>query len=125
MSLDALLEDPVLELVRLAMLAFLIPMFEVSGCKMPFDKLADRFRIAHEEAASSLIRCEENLVIWTLIVAAPVTGEQDTWVQEVWEEIPSGFANWRDVKDRLMHTMWIEVVHDRLGEVVFDQLQKG
>ena len=121
MHLATILENPVEELVRLALLAFITPVFNVPGRKMPYAKLAKRLLSIYPKASSSLFEQERSLVAWMLIMAGSIVGTQEAWVQEVWSKVASDLERIA-VKDVSSQVMWIDVVHDSVGHIVFKQL---
>lgn len=123
MFLRGELEEPMQELVRLAMLALITTTFVVPGRKMPYNwvgkELPEIFGRVDFRAGEGLRR----QLVWVLVVvAATVVGVAEGWVREAWGEVAAGLS-WEEVRRVLMGVMWIEVAHDGVGEFVFAQLK--
>jgi len=122
-SLGDQLENPVQELVRLTMLAFLTTTFKAPGRTLPFGWVVKQLPDAYANATSSLIEQDQSLHLWLLMTAAfTVSGVQENWVRKAWDKAASGF-DWVDVKSHLMRVVWVETIHDKSGEVAFQQLK--
>lgn len=123
MHLNDLLEDPIQELVRLTTLAFLTTTFKVPGRRIPYGWVVKQLGDTYAKVAGSPFEEDKSLHLWVLMTAAfTVTGAQEDWVREAWRKVDSGLG-WAAVKNHLMRVMWIEMIHDKPGEMVFHELE--
>ncbi|KAF2183292.1 hypothetical protein K469DRAFT_635233 [Zopfia rhizophila CBS 207.26] len=124
MHLGDLLDNPVEKLVRLTMLTFLTTTFKVPGRKIPYGWVVEQLGDAYTKVAGGPFKQDRSLRLWVLVTAAfTVTGAQEDWVREAWGKTDSGL-DWAVVKNHLMRVMWIEIIHDRPGEMAFQQLEE-
>lgn len=122
MSLVDLVTTPVEQLVRLTMLAMLTTTFRIPGRRVPYTWVVEQLR-ENYIAAGNGIRHDKSLLIWVLMtVWITVAGPNETWIQDAWTNTDTTLS-WSDVKADLLRIMWIEVVHDKPGEMVYQQLQ--
>ncbi|KAH7081276.1 hypothetical protein BKA63DRAFT_503502 [Paraphoma chrysanthemicola] len=122
MSLADLVTTPIEQLVRLTMLAMLTTTFHIPGRKVPYTWVVEQLRDNYI-AAGSEVRRDKSLLLWVLMtVLITVAGPNETWIQDAWTHIDTTLT-WTDVKERLLRVMWIELVHDKPGEVVYQQLE--
>ncbi|KAJ4304834.1 hypothetical protein N0V90_000362 [Kalmusia sp. IMI 367209] len=91
MHLHEQLENPVEELVRLTMLAFLTTTFKAPGRKIPYGWVNEQLRDAFSKGIGGIFEQDVSLRLWVLITAAfTVTGTQKTWVRDAWERSSTG-----------------------------------
>ncbi|KAF2261069.1 hypothetical protein CC78DRAFT_444121, partial [Lojkania enalia] len=123
MYLSSQLSNSTAELIRLSLLAFLATTLKVPGRKMPFPWITDQLRKAYTSAAmpGSPLKGDIKLHLWVIFVAAiSVFDTNEPWLLEAWS--PS-WQEWHNIKQQLMRVMWIETIHDKLGERVFEYLR--
>lgn len=57
-----------------------------------------------------------------MTVALTISGAKEDWVVDAWGKTQLGL-DWAKVKNHLMQVMWIEIIHDKSGEIVFQELE--
>lgn len=125
MNLGDLLTSPVERLVRLTMLAFMTTMFKIPGRKIPYNWVAKQLVEIYNQVVESSFELDTTLMLWVLVtVAFTVAGVQDRWIKDAWATTSPG-SDWAGVKDHLMRVMWIEIIHDRPGKLVYQQLEES
>jgi hypothetical protein len=118
-------EDPMREFMRLIMLAFVTTTFRALGNRMPFQWIGAQLAEIVPKLAERRGEEDEEFLLWGLAVAGiSVVSPQQRWFRQAWMEIAPG-REWEAVRRRLMKIMWIEIVHDAAGEVMFDLLQSS
>lgn len=123
MNLRDLLENPIEELIRLTMLAFLTTTLKVPGRKIPYGWVVRQLSDVYAKVAINTLERDTSLRLWVLMTAAfTVTDAQEGWVREAWEK-DSSELDWEAVKNHLIRVMWIEIIHDRPGEMAFWKLE--
>jgi hypothetical protein len=126
LSLSNTLDDSLSECLRLAMLAFLACAFEIpekSGRRYPY--LSQTFRTSCLAILDDARISEmwPNLVIWLLMVGAmSLYGVDEDWLCNKWRAVVPATATWNDTRARLKGLLWIDVLHDKLGEETFQAL---
>lgn len=119
MHLDDLLKNPVEQLVRLTMLAFMTTTFKLPGRKVPYNWVVEQLGNSHKKVLGGSLSRDISLLLWVLVTAAfTLTGTHEQWVRDAWAEADLGL-DWVAVKNHLMRVMWIEIIHDRLGQMVY------
>lgn len=122
MHLETICISPTEKLMRLCMLGLLAASFKLPGRRIPYTWLHNAFEIQYASVMTSFDTLENNLQIWTLLIAAIlVAPERKPWIEEAWATIGCE-TNWRHVQDELMSLIWIEDIHGRNGRVAFEQL---
>jgi hypothetical protein len=123
MHLDGTIENPIQELIRLTMLAFMTTTFKVPGRRIPYRWIVKELGNAYAKSAGGQLELDKSLHLWVLMTAAfTVTGAQVPWIREAWGKTGSGL-DWTIVKTHLLRVMWIEMIHDRPGKKLFQQLE--
>jgi hypothetical protein len=119
-----MLVSPLEKLVRLTILSMLTTTFRIPGRKIPYDWVNEQLR-ENYEAAGSALRQDISLLLWVIVTAAfTVASPHEKWIKEAWASHGAGL-DWATVKNHLMQVMWIEIVHDRPGETVCQQLEES
>jgi hypothetical protein len=117
-----IVETPIEELVRLTMLALMTTTFKTPGRKLPYKWIIGRLGEVYEEAAGWL-QHDLPLHIWVLVtVPFTITGAQPAWIRDAWRQTRVGL-DWQVVKSYLMRVIWIELIHDKPGEAMFQELE--
>ncbi|KAM0722725.1 hypothetical protein Q7P37_002166 [Cladosporium fusiforme] len=117
------LDDPLQEVMRLAMLALMTTTFAVPGRKTPYNRVVAELPELYPKIGNRECGQRRKLLLWALIVfVSTVVSAQEQWLREAWNEVAPGL-NWMGVREILAEVMWIEVAHDGIGEMAFDQLQ--
>lgn len=126
LQLQDTLTEPLDELLRLALLAFLasitlhFPETKTGGIQYPY--LARRFRECYCRSAADLDF--ENLTLWLLtMIAMAVHGVNDPWLRQCWRVEVSSDLSWTRARLRLEEIMWIRAIHDRAGRYAFEVMQ--
>jgi hypothetical protein len=123
--LGKFLQDPLERLIHLTMLAFMTTTFKIPGRKVRYKWLLQQLQDTYKEVGSSLYSLDESVVLWVLVTTAfTVAGAQTRWIQEAWEGTYVE-PNWTTVKNHLMRVIWIEIMHDQAGELVYHQLEES
>jgi hypothetical protein len=122
--LGDMLYTPVEHLVRLTMLAMLTTTFKTPGRALPYGWVIEQLRDVYEKVDSGPSRLDTTLRLWVLITLPfTITGTQRQWIQESWRETPIGLT-WTEVKAHLLRVMWIQLIHDKPGKAVFEELEE-
>ena len=125
LKLQGRLDNVVAETFRLAMLAILATTFQVPGNKLEFPYLAQKFRACIIDTQTSAID-SQNVMLWFLVVGAISTFDlTETWLRERWKiEVPSPMT-WDEARRRLKTVVWIDAIHDKTGQEVFENLTQN
>jgi hypothetical protein len=122
--LREVVQTPIEELVRLTMLAIMTTTFKTPGRKIPYGWVVRHLGDVYKQVASGPFKYDMTLRLWVLVtVTFTITGVQPAWVQEAWRETELGL-DWMEVKSHLLRVMWIELIHDKPGEIVFNKLEE-
>ncbi|KAH7112093.1 hypothetical protein B0J11DRAFT_598032 [Dendryphion nanum] len=109
MHLGRLVDNPVEELVP--------------GRKIPYAWVIRQLGDAYSQASNGPLKEDKSLMWWVLIsVAFTITGSQEYWVKEAWKRTEAGLE-WTTVKSHLIRIMWIELIHDDPGKLIFERLE--
>ena len=119
-------KDGFLETLRLGILAFSTTVFlQTQGIKARFNNLSRQLQVS----ISRLEIFDDSLDeawLWILFVTAvsTVTNEDDYWLMPLLKAalLKTGKVTWEEVQDMLKSFMWIDVLHDKDGKRVFDQV---
>ena len=105
------------------MLSLLTTMVKVPGRKLPYLWINEQLGDAYAKTAGGLCKVDTSLRLWVLVtVALTITGAKEDWVVDAWGKTELGL-DWAKVKNHLMQVMWIEIIHDKPGEIVFQELE--
>jgi hypothetical protein len=122
MHLEHSLPQPIEQLVRLSLLALLTTTFKVPGRKIPYFWLAQRLETAFAEVCSGPVAVDPVLQQWVVVVAAiSICESADGWPRGAWETSATE-RNWNAMKTSLLGVVWIECIHDQLGEGIFQKM---
>jgi hypothetical protein len=117
-------QTPIEELVRLTMMAFLTTTFKTPGRKIPYDWVITRLGDVYKQVAGGPFQYDMTLRLWVLVtITFTIIGAQPAWVREAWRETEFGL-DWMEVKSHLLRVMWIELIHDKPGEIMFHKLEE-
>jgi hypothetical protein len=105
------------------MLAFLATTFKVPGRRIPYGWVVEQLGRTYVKVTPSIVEQDRSLGLWVLMIAAFTVTNSHDWVRGAWEMASSG-ADWVAVKKHLMQVMWIESIHDKLGQMVFKELKR-
>lgn len=132
-SLQVLSEDPDSECLRLGMLSFLgMSTFRVP-CNLgarklrAYPHLTNNFRKALQAVEPSTLGMS-TLVLWLLMIGAMSVFEveDEEWLVEKWKNvimtIPGVQLSWEDARRHLRDILWLDAIHDYLGQVVYKRL---
>lgn len=122
MQLQGTLDDILAECFRLALLAFVVTMFQLPYKRMPYPYLADRLRECCRAIASDTPQMQD-LMLWLLIIGTISVFEVDDepWMSERWrEDLPD--VTWPEARRRLKDILWMDALHDRIGKTAFEAL---
>jgi hypothetical protein len=118
-----MVQSPIEELVRLTMLALLTTTFKTPGRKIPYGWVIKRLDDVYRKVADDWTNYDVTLRLWVLMsITFTITGSRVAWVKEAWRETRSEFV-WENMKSHLIRVMWIEIIHDKPGEAVFNELE--
>jgi hypothetical protein len=121
--LGDLLETPLEQIVRLTMLAMMTTTFKTPGRALPYGWVIGQLQDVYKKAISGPFRFDTSLRLWVLITLTfTITGTQRRWIKEAWRETELGLT-WEVVKTHLLRVMWIEIIHDKPGKSVFEELE--
>ncbi|KAF1998496.1 hypothetical protein P154DRAFT_621637 [Amniculicola lignicola CBS 123094] len=123
--IERTLKHHVDELVCLGMLCILTTSFKIPKRKIPYTYLQDRIRVAFEHPETSpLIRLNPSAVFWVVMMGlVSVVDLDEGWVREAWGLFKvQKDAGWATARRGLMEMVWIECLHDRLGEKAYTRL---
>jgi hypothetical protein len=122
MHLEHSLHQPVEQLVRLSLLALLTTTFKVPGRKIPYFWLAQRLETTFAEVCSGLAVVDPVLQQWIVVVAAiSICESVYGWPRGVWGNRAME-KDWGAMKTSLLGVVWIECIHDKLGEEICQKL---
>lgn len=121
------LASPVENLVHVALLAMLTATSKPPGKKSPYKWANERLQARWGDAFGGVSGDDITLKVWVLLVAAiSVCGTGPAWIRKAWAETRGGRGwGWEGVRARCRRVMWISVIHDRLGAVAFEALEKA
>ncbi|KAL4940089.1 hypothetical protein BDV06DRAFT_224441 [Aspergillus oleicola] len=127
LGLQECLNDELSECLRLAMLALLITTFQFPGTRARYPYLADCLRRACCGMGSGVGGCEiRDIMGWVLIVGAMSVWDVHTereWMGKMWEAHVDRME-WKDMRDKMKHIMWVDVLQDDIGHIAFQQLNR-
>jgi hypothetical protein len=122
--LGDLLESPIEQLVRLTMLAMMTTTFKTPGRALPYGWVIDQLRDLFKIVTGGPFAQDTSLRLWVLITLTfTITGTQRDWIKDAWRETGIGLS-WEVVKTHLLRIMWIELIHDKPGQLVFQELEE-
>jgi hypothetical protein len=125
MHLGDLLKNPVEQLVRLTILAFMTTTFKLPGREIPYNWVVEQLSNNYKKVVGGSVRRDISLLLWVLVTAAfTLTGAQEKWVRDAWAKVDPRL-DWAAVKNHLMRVMWIEIIHDGPGKMAYQQLEES
>jgi hypothetical protein len=124
MQLQGTLDNLLSECLRLALLAFLTTTFQMPGRMIRYPDLANRFRDCCRAVEVGDTKPQmHDLMLWLLMVGAISVFETDDerWMHKRWcADAPD--MSWPDARERLRKIMWMDAIHETVGEHAFEAL---
>ena len=119
LRLQGRLDGDFAECLRLSLLAFLASTFQISTADAHYPYLAGRYR----ESCTSLekhTQISQGLTTWFLMIGAISAFDlEEEWLLDRWRaEVPST-TTWNEMREVLKGIMWIDAVHDVVGQELF------
>ncbi|KAH8896550.1 hypothetical protein GQ53DRAFT_838128 [Thozetella sp. PMI_491] len=124
-ELDGNLNDTLAECLRLVLLALLTTTFTIPGSETRYPFLARRLTECIDLVnVSSPENQNQQLMMWVLIIhAISLTGIDNAWMTQKWRSYVSRDLTWTEARERLKEILWVDFIHDKLGEYAFEMLQ--
>ncbi|KAJ8116070.1 hypothetical protein OPT61_g2426 [Boeremia exigua] len=123
MCLADIVTSPIEQLVLLIMLAILTSTFRIPGRRVPYDWVMEQIRLSYTNIGDELEQ-DKSLALWSLfIVSLTVARPHDSWIRNALLIATEGLE-WADVEKHLSRLIWIKIVHNKPGEIMFNQLRK-
>ncbi|KAB5578293.1 hypothetical protein GE09DRAFT_545805 [Coniochaeta sp. 2T2.1] len=131
LSLDHVFPPATLpECLRLAMLVFLTTTFEIPDRGKRYPYLAARFRASAcamlelYEPRAVWEDVRDDFVLWLLVIGGvSLYGVEEEWVRNRWRKLVPEGEMWYTTRMRLKQFLWIDALHDKLGEEMHDALR--
>ena len=125
LMLQGTLTDILDECIRLGSLAFLISTFQLPRGEDKYHYLSNRFR----ECCCALDPSGQKTKDWSLwlllIGAISLYGVDASWLRKRWRNSVPANMTWSEARRRLKGMVWIDSIHDELGEYAFRVLNRG
>lgn len=123
LHLPSMSHDCTADCLRLGMLAYLTTAFRVlGGTRRPYRHLAAQFK-TQIQALQSKTAFEADILCWTVMVGVIcLLDTKPPWLIAIWRVVIKQCPTWTELRDRLHNVMWIGIIHDKPGEIAFDEL---
>jgi hypothetical protein len=119
--LQGQLAEPLEECLRLAMLATLTTFFQVVGSRIAYKHATDRLR---EQCLAVEITTPRvgDVMFWILMMGGMAFFDwEEPWLVERLHRTTSSL-HWNDARRHLRRFIWIDIVHDRQAQPLFDRV---
>ncbi|OIW26042.1 hypothetical protein CONLIGDRAFT_516779 [Coniochaeta ligniaria NRRL 30616] len=128
LSLESPPDNTLSECLRLSMLVYLTTTFEIpESAGQRYPHLSDRFR----ESCCAILSggptsgVWNDFAMWLLVIGGvSLYGTDETWLREHWRRVAPAGETWSVARKRVKRFLWIDALHDKLGEEMFEALNR-